>query len=208
MLVINMSLEKIRQGTKKILAGVSLLSLLGISNNSFSQYFEAYNVPPQDNEKVSSWEAGAEFGRIMNKNTTGITFGIYFNNPKFLIGYVAEINRKSKPMFPGKGIDLGKMGVEFEYFPTNMKVIRPYVGSEIKYEGESLFIGRDNIYYKQKGIGLELKCGTEFKPLKARKIRPFFEAGYNFSTGKKSKGYPQNPEVVRERFITVLGLKF
>ena len=187
---------------KNILFEAAFIGLLGISNSAFSQ------EEIEQSQNLNKMQPGVEIGKIMNKNTTGMTVGLYFYNPKIQIGYVAEINRKSKPMSPGKGIDLLKCGVEFEYFPTNMKVIRPYIGSEIKYEGESLFVGKENEYYTKNGIGLEMKVGTEIKPLRNRKIRGYLDLGYNFSFAKKSTGYPKNPEVVRDKFLIVAGIKF
>lgn len=183
---------------KKVFVGASILGLFGLSNKILSQGIKENN----------SNCFGAEFGRIINKETSGFQFGIYYLNPKIQIGYVVENQKKASPTYAGKGIDLLKCGIEFNYFPTNMKILMPYIGSELKYEHESCFVGKENEYYQKNGLGLELKCGVEIKPLKYRKIRPFFEMGYNFSAEKKSKGYPQNPEVVRDRFITVAGIKF
>ena len=190
------------------LAGISLIGLSALSNNAFSQN----NFDPEDSRDPRTFKPGAELGMISNKiingNTTGITFGIYFNNSKFQLGYIAEINRKSKPMCSGKGIDLGKVGVEVDYFPTNWQMIKPYIGSEIKYEDESLFVGKENECYEKRGIGLEGKAGVEFKPFRDRKIRVFSELGYNFSFEKESKEYPENPETERDKIIGVLGIKF
>jgi hypothetical protein len=198
---------------RKIMLVPALCSMLALSNKSFSQ------ENPDDEIGKTGFYPGCEIGYVMNRfidrkiadlnsNTGGITFGIYVHNDRLQLGYIAEINRKDKPMSPGNGIDLGEVGIEFEYFPTRGEKIKPYVGSELKYEGETLFVGKENTSYKQNGIGLELKCGTEFKPLKNRKIRGYLDLGYNLSLSKKSKGYPENPEVVRDKFLIAAGIKF
>lgn len=184
-------------GFKNVLAAASLLAILGYSNTT--------NVFSQDSAKM---KPGAEIGKIINKGVDGFKFGLYFSNSKMQIGYVVEHYLKSKPNSLGIGIDLLKFGAELNYFPTNMQIIKPYIGSEVKYENESYFVGKENESYKKNGVGLELKCGTEIKPFVERKIRLFFDLGYNIEFDKKSKGYPENPDVKRDKFIAAVGLKF
>ncbi len=174
---------------------IPLLGLFGFNSPSFSQ----------DTLKVNPV---FEIGRVISKNTRGITAGIYFYNSKFQLGYVVEQNNKGHPSHPGKGLDILKLGIEADYFPLKSNAIRPFIGSELKYEHESCFVGRENEYYTQKGVGLELKIGTELKPFRNRKIRAFVETGYTFLSNKKSEGYPENPEVTRDKFLAVLGIKF
>lgn len=180
---------------KLSLAAMPLLGLLAFNSPVFSQ----------DTLKVNPV---FEIGRIMNKETRGITAGIYFYNSRFQLGYIIEQNNKGHPPHPGKGIDILKTGIEADYFPLNSNTIRPFIGSELKYEHESYFVGKENEYYTQKGIGLELKIGTELKPFRNRKIRAFVETGYTFLLNKTQDNYPENPEVTRDKFLTVLGIKF
>jgi hypothetical protein len=189
---------------RSIIVGVSLLTLLGLSNNSFSQNSQEYSEPTNPNKMIP----GAEAGKILNKWNDGFKAGLYFFNPKMQIGYVVEHDKKSNSSSLGKGIDLLKCGIEADYFPTNMEFIRPYIGSEIEFEHESYFVGQENLYYKKNGIGLEMKCGIEIKPFKDRKMGLFIDLGYNLSFDKKSEGYPLNPETKRDKFIAVIGLKF
>lgn len=177
------------------LATIPFLGLLAFNSPSFSQ--DTLNVNPV-----------FEIGRVISKDTRGITAGIYFYNSKFQLGYVVEQNNKGHPSHPGKGLDILKLGIEADYFPLKSNAIRPFIGSELKYEHESCFVGRENEYYTQKGVGLELKIGTELKPFRNKKIRAFAEAGYTFLLSKASKGYPENPEVTRDKFLAVLGIKF
>jgi hypothetical protein len=200
---------------RKTLLSASLLGLLAISNKSFSQ------ENPEDEIGKTGFYPGCQIGWIMNKaiqnkignfnlgGTRGMTFGLYLHNDKFQIGYIAEINRKDiEGDFSGNGIDLGKMGMEIEYFPISGQKIKPYIGSEIKYEDESLSVTNQNRDSKSKGVGLELKLGTEIKPIVNRKIRGYLDLGYNLSLSKKSKNYPENPKVIRDKFLVAAGIKF
>jgi hypothetical protein len=190
---------------KNLLFGISLLGLVSLSNNVFSQDFESVQKPIPNPKK---FKPGAELGAIINEDTRGISFSLYYSSNRMQLGLVAETNIKYKLSFLDDGIDLLKCGVEAEYFPTNFQIFRPYIGSEVKYEHESFFVSRENRNYTKKGIGLEMKVGTEFKPLKYRNIKLFLESGYNMSIDKNSKGYPEKPGVKRDKFITVAGIKF
>ena len=119
------------QGAKKVAVGISLLGLLGFSNNSFSQ-------------NIKKMIPGAEIGKIINKENNGFKVGIYVSNQKMQIGYIMEHNLKGKPSSLGVGMDLLKVGVEVDYFPINVEIIKPYIGSEITYVNESYFVGREN----------------------------------------------------------------
>lgn len=163
------------------------------------------NLSSQDTLKLSG---GFEISKVINKKTEGFSAGIYFSNSNIQIGYVMESNQKAHSTHPGKGIDLLKCGIEANYFPFKMNIIRPYLGSEIKYEHESYFMGKENDYQTKQGLGLEFKLGTEIKPFKQQKIRAFAEGGYTFLIDKKSEGYPNNPEVKRDKFIALIGLRF
>lgn len=200
---------------RKILLGTALCALLASPNKAFSQ------ENPENEIGHTGFYPGFEVGYVMNRaiqdkignlnlgRTKGITFGIYLHNDKFQIGYIAEINRKDKEGdFSGNSIDLGKMGLEMEYFPLKRSVVKPYIGTEIKYEDETLFIANQNKDPTQRGVGLELKLGTEIKPLRNRKIRGYLEAGYNFLFSKKSKNYPENPKIERDEFLISAGIKF
>ena len=181
--------------SKLSMAAMPLLGLLAFNSPVFSQ----------DTIKINPV---FEIGRIINKDTKGITAGIYFYNSRFQLGYIIEQNNKGHPSHPGKGIDLLKTGIEANYFPLNFNKIRPFIGSELKYEHESYFVGKENEYYTKKGVGLELKIGTELKPFRNRKIRAFAEIGYTFLLSKTSEGYPESPEIIRDKVLTVLGIKF
>ncbi|HPD81947.1 MAG TPA: hypothetical protein PK357_02500, partial [Candidatus Pacearchaeota archaeon] len=187
---------------RKLFLGVGLCALLASPNKTFSQ------ENPENEIGHTGFYPGFEVGYVINKtiqnnivdlnfeNTRGITLGIYVHNNKFQVGYIAEINRKDKEGdFSGNSIDLGKVGMEIEYFPIEIKKIKPYIGSEVKYEDETLFIANQNKDPVQRGVGLELKLGTEIKPLPYRKIRGYLEFGYNLSFAKKSKNYPKNPKI-------------
>jgi hypothetical protein len=191
----------------KILFGISFLGLLSFSNNVFSQdigQFTNSNKTPNPN-KVK-W--GLELGVITNKDTRGITSSIYFSNPRVQLNCVIEGSTKYRLKFLEDQMDILKFGVGAEYFPTNFNVIRPYIGSEVKYEDESLFVAKENRNYKKNGVGFEMKIGTELKPFRYSPIKLFLELGYNISVDKKSGGYPENPEILRDKFITVAGIKF
>jgi hypothetical protein len=185
----------------KFLFGISLLGLLGLSTNVLSQDFESAQGSTQNARKF-------KLGTIINKDTRGISFGFYYSNDKIQVGSVAETNIRYKLSFLDDGIELFKWGIGAEYFPTSFEIIRPYIGSEVKYENETLFVSRENRNYKKNGVGLEMKVGTELKPLKYSDIKLFLELGYNLSIDKESKGYPENPEVKRDKLLGVVGIKF
>jgi hypothetical protein len=201
---------------RKILLGTALCTIvLASPNKSFSQ------ENPEDEIGHTGFYPGFQIGWIMNKTlqdkigdfnlgrTRGITFGLYAHNDRLQIGYIAEINKKDiEGDFSGNGIDINKIGMEIEYFPIKGQKVKPYIGSEIKYEGETLSVVGENKDSKKSGVGLELKCGTEIKPLRDRKIRGYLELGYNFLVAKKTKNYPENPKVVRDKFLISAGIKF
>jgi hypothetical protein len=200
----------------KLLLVPALCSLLAVSNKAFSQ------ENPEDEIGHTGFYLGLEVGYVMNRfideklaggigRTNGLTGGIYFRNPHWQLGFIAELNKNDiEGCFLGKGLDIGKVGFEADYSPRNwQKVIRPYVGSEIKYECETLFIPNETNDPKKNGVGLELKCGTEIKPFKNMRIRGYIEIGGNISAViKKSKNYPENPDLVRDKFLIAAGLKF
>jgi hypothetical protein len=213
--LINHNLSGINMKLKNLALISSLCGLLTLSNKSFSQ------ENPEDQIGKTGFYPGCQIGWIMNRviqdkigdfslgRTQGITFGLYAHNDKLQVGYIAEINKKDiEGDFSGNGIDLGKMGVEIEYFPISGQKIKPYIGSEIKYEDESLSATNQNRDSKSRGVGLELKLGTEIKPVVNRKIRGYLDLGYNFSLSKKSKNYPENPKVIRDKFLVAAGIKF